>query len=394
MKPNRTLALFSCYAAMTTLAIACNLMPVCLPLIKGGFGQGPLTNEELGRVVAATFIGLVSGILITGPLANRYHARYFAVGGNLIIAVGLACLGVARTYDELLLSVGLMGFGAGALDMILSPIVCAIQPENRTQALNWLHSFFCVGAVLTILLATVALTWMSWREVALLMVIFPLIVGSILTYVHLPNILHESNQRTKVRHLFLHPFFLIVIGGIFLGGAAEAGLAQWLPAFAELELKTPRWVGGTAFLSFSVAMALGRMVVGQLGRRLPVYRLLGWSCALTTGLFLIAGLCPIAWIALGASVLAGFTGSCLWPSILGIAGDRYPLAGASMFGILAAVGNFGGIVMPWGVGLIADTHSIGVGLAATALCPFLLGGLIWQMRERASVLVPAVPAAS
>jgi fucose permease len=150
------------------------------------------------------------------------------------------------------------------------------------------------------------------------------------------------------------------------------GMAQWLPSFAELELKFNAGLGGLSLLAFSVAMALGRMVIGYLPRDIPMKRVMEACCLSTAALFIVAGFCPVPWIALGAGVLSGFTGSCLWPSTLGLAGDRYPQAGASMFGFLAAAGNFGGIFMPWAVGLVADQTSIARGLAASALAPLLM----------------------
>jgi fucose permease len=99
---------------------------------------------------------------------------------------------------------------------------------------------------------------------------------------------------------------------------------------------------------------------------------MAWSSGLTALLLLFAGICPLASASLAASIASGLTLSCLWPSTLGVAGDRFPLAGASMFGVLAAVGNFGGILMPWGIGIIADSSSIALGIAASAVCPILI----------------------
>jgi hypothetical protein len=43
-----------------------------------------------------------------------------------------------------------------------------------------------------------------------------------------------------------------------------------------------------------------------------------------------------------------------------------------MFGVLSAVGNIGGVLMPWAVGVVGDASRIGVGIAATAVCPILI----------------------
>ncbi|MBV9390525.1 MAG: MFS transporter, partial [Verrucomicrobia bacterium] len=81
-----------CYGAMITLAIGVNLIPVFLTSLRTAFSSSPpLTQEQLGRLGAIGFGGLVLGILITGPCADRWGAKMFAVGGNLILAASLTC---------------------------------------------------------------------------------------------------------------------------------------------------------------------------------------------------------------------------------------------------------------------------------------------------------------
>jgi len=365
------LALGICYLAMTVMAIALNLMPVCLPVLQQGVGAEALTHEQLGRLAAMVFVGICLGVCLPGPLADRISAKWFTIGGCLLLAAGLLGLHAAHSYGAMLAGVAVMGFGGGVLDLILSPIGCALAPHDRARAMNWLHSFYSVGAVLTILTATAAFRHhVGWRTLTLWLVPAPLVVAALFLGVRLPSLTPPEGQRMGVRTMLSHRFFRLVLLAIFLGGAAEMGLAQWLPAYAELELGTPGWVGGAAFLAFSVAMALGRMGIGLI--RLPVLRLMAWSCALTTGLVLITGLCPWAPVALPAAVLAGATGSCLWPSTLAVAADRYTLASATMFGLLSASGNLGGIVLPWLVGVVADHSRIAIGIAASAVTPFLM----------------------
>ena len=77
----------------------------------------------------------------------------------------------------------------------------------------------------------------------------------------------------------------------------------------------------------------------------------------------------------------GFTGSALWPTMLAVTGNRHPEGGATMFGALAALGNAGGIFMPWLVGAIADRSSLHWGLAVSALAPLLMLGLLGVLRR-------------
>src|SRR5258708_13165592 len=74
---------FLCYGGMMSLAIGVNLLPVFLTSLSASFGgsQG-LSQEQLGRLGAFSFLGLVWGILLAGPLADRRGAKPFAMSGN------------------------------------------------------------------------------------------------------------------------------------------------------------------------------------------------------------------------------------------------------------------------------------------------------------------------
>jgi fucose permease len=368
---------------MMSLAIGLNLLPVFLTALSARYGgtEG-LSGEELGRLGALTFGGLVAGIVVTGPLADRWGAKPFAQLGNVLIAVALAGAAFAPSYALLGGALFVLGLGAGVLDMVLSPVVAAINPARRAAAMNWLHSFYCVGAGVTILAGTVVLKlgW-GWREACLVLVPLPLVLLMWFAPLRFPALSTEG-ARTPLRALVRDRWFVGALVAIFLGGATELGMAQWLPAYAETTLGYPAWAGGMALLAFSVAMALGRMVVGAAEGRVDPHRIMAWGCALSVGLFIAGSFAPWPAVALVACVAAGFTGSCLWPTMLAVAADRHPGGGATMFGALAALGNAGGIVMPWMVGAVADVADLRWGLAVSALAPALMLPLVIVLRRR------------
>ncbi len=380
-QPRARLLTLLCYGAMMSLAIGINLLPVFLTTLSSIYGGvSGLTQEQLGRLGGIAFAGLVIGILVTGPLADRWGAKLFVQLGNVFLFVSLIAMGFAPSYAMLEIAVFLMGLGAGVLDMVLSPIVSALNPARRAVALNWLHSFYCVGAAVTVLAGTLAMrAGLGWRGSCL--VLLPLPVGLMIAFAPLRfPALSTEGGRTSLRTLLKKRWFLLAISGLFLGGATEIGMAQWLPAYAESSLGFSTWVGGGSLLLFSVAMALGRMAVGVAGKRLHSFEIMAWSCGTTVVLFLLGSFLPIPPLALACCILAGFTGSCLWPTMLAVTADRYPEGGASMFGALAAMGNAGGIVMPWLVGWVADLTNLHWGLALAALAPALMLPLVIRLR--------------
>lgn len=380
--PNRH-ALYACYAAMMCLAMALNFLPVYLTTFSDAFGPSSgLTTEQLGRIPAVMFLSFIMAILITGPLADRGDARLIILFGLMTTLFGLGLVAFAPSYTFLLLAVAVMGFGAGVLDMILSPIVAALQPERRSAAMNWLHSYFCIGAVSAVLIASIALKWdISWRLVALGLIIAPLATFLLFIRLTLPPLVQEHVQRESMPTLIKQPYFIACMIAIFLGGATETGLSQWLPAFAEQGLGYSKEVGGFALAGFSVGMALGRIAAALLQERIPAILLMLGCCAVTVLLFFVISFAPSPAMALTAAIAAGFSGSCLWPTMLAITADAYPQGGATMFSVLTASGNAGCSLIPWLVGIISAHSDLHIGLLAVTLCPAtMMLLLVWMSR--------------
>jgi fucose permease len=227
----------------------------------------------------------------------------------------------------------------------------ASEPWSRSW---WVHSHFRLG--------------IGWRTISLTLITVPLLVALGFIKVDLPPLIPDkAGEWTALGDLCRNPSFVAVNVAIFLGGALEFGLAQWLPAYAEMSLGFSKWTGNISLLAFSAAMALGRIFVGLIGRRVDSIRLMLGCCWTSVVLFLLACFAPWPAVALAASIALGLAGSCLWPTTLGVAADRFPQGGATMFGLLAAFGNLGGILMPWLVGVTSDWSSLRVGLATSTL---------------------------
>lgn len=372
---------YLCYGAMMSLSIALNLLPVFLTTLSATYGGAAgLSQEELGRLGAIAFTGLVLGIAVTGPLADRWGAKPFALLGNLLTSVCLAAAAYAPSYGSLAVALFWLGVAAGILDMVLSPIVAALNPTRRVAAMNWLHAFYCIGAVATILAGTLALrAGFSWRFACLVLLPLPAALAAVLGALAFPALTAEGG-RLPARALVRESWFRTALAAIFLGGATELGMAQWLPAYAETELGFPAWVGGAGLLGFSAAMAAGRGVMGSFSKRWDPFLLMAGGGAISVGLFLLGSFLPFPSLALAACVTVGFTGSCLWPTMLAVTADRYPQGGASMYGLLAIFGNAGGIFMPWFVGAIADRSNLRWGLSISALAPIVMCALVLRLR--------------
>ena len=373
-----------CYGSMTCLAIAVNLAPVYLTTFSETFG-GPagLTEEQLGRISAVIFAGTVLGILISGPPADRWGGKCFAMIGLALTSAGLCLLAASVNYAMLLVAGAVMGLGGGVLDMVLSPIVCALQPHQRAKALNWLHAFYCIGALGTVLAGSAALhLQIPWRVVALAMNAVPVAMFLGFMPLRIPSLVHEDATRISIRLLLRRPFFLAALLAIALCGATEQGMSQWLPAYAERALGYSKATGGMALAGFAIGMIAGRVAAGAVAQHTRPLPMMLTACGACVLGYLLGCFLPSAPGALAACVGVGLAVSCLWPTTLGFTADHFPHGGASMFSLLAAAGNAGCFVMPWVIGVIAHHSSLRIGLAAVTFCPLLLAAILVAVAPR------------
>jgi fucose permease len=369
---------------MTCLAIAVNFAPVYLTTFSETFGGAAgLTEEQLGRIPAIIFAATVTGILATGRLADLWGGKLFTLLGLGLTAAGLCMLAAAGSYATLLAAGAVMGFGGGVLDMVLSPIVCAMRPNAKPRMLNWLHAFYCIGALGTVLAASAALRLhISWRALALGMNIVPVAMFIAFLPLRIPPLVHEDADRTPLAALVSRPFFLAVLLAITFCGATEQGMAQWLPAYAERSLGYTKAFGAMALAGFSIGMIIGRTLAGGLAHRFAPRPILLAGCAGCVACYAIACFFPERTVALAACIATGFAVSSLWPTMLGLASDRFPHGGASMFSLMAAGGNIGCFLMPWIIGILARYLPLPLSIASAALCPLFLAVILIAAKTR------------
>jgi fucose permease len=355
---------------MMAMAIATNLPPVYFTTFSSIFGgTAGLTAEQIGRIGAFIFAGYVIGLLVSAPLADRIGAKPFVLLGNAILGASLVVMAATVNYAMLLGAVLLMGIGGGIIELIVSPVVSVLEPTRRASALNMLHSFYSLGAVLTILIASLLIyLGISWRLTAVAMAALPLAAFVGFTGAKLPPLVRDQ-RRTSMKKLILQKFFIISLGAIVLCGASELGMVQWLPAYAQRGLGFSAWFGGISLMFFSLGMFAGRWTAGKAGHHLSPFVLETVACTLTAVFIALGAFIPHPTIALLACIFTGFAVSCLWPTMLAIVAGEFPAGGASMFGLISAFGNIGGILMPWIVGIVADRTNLRIGLVFNALAP-------------------------
>lgn len=350
-----------CYLGMFVQAIVVNLSPVLFIPFREQLG---LSFEQLGRLILINFVTQVSFDLLAGAAVSRVGIRPLVVAAHALASMGLLAFGwlpglLPHPYLGLLLGTVLFSAGAGMLELLLSPIINAVPSDRKDADMSLLHSFYAWGQMTVILLTALAIYLLRgvrfpWQGIATAWALVPAagVIGFL--RVPMPPFVEEA-RRHSLASLVRTPAFLGLMLALGLAGAAEIAISQWISAYSEKALHLPKLMGDLGGVClFGAMLGVGRTWFGVVGHRVSIHAYMLVGSAAATALYVVAALCPWPWVSLAACALAGLAVSLLWPGVLSLSAARFPLAGVSMFAVLAASGDMGCAFAPWLVGLVAD----------------------------------------
>jgi fucose permease len=366
----------SCFA-LTTIALTFAIRGDILSQLSEHF---QLNNEQLGWIAGAAFWGFTLSIFVGGQLCDlvglgRLLALAFA--GHV---VGVLTTIFAQGFWTLWTGTLLIGFANGLVEAAVNPLIATVYPEQKTEKLNALHAWFPGGIVIAGL-AAVGMTALhfNWQVKMTLVLVPAIIYGLLLLGQKFPpteRVQHGVSTAEMYRQA-LQPRFLIWVFCMLLTASTELGPNQWIPTIltqtAHLQgILVLAWINGI--------MACGRLLAGPVVRLLtPIVLLVGAACLSALGLFFLSAAASPAAAFLAATLFA--VGICyFWPTMLGVAAERFPSGGALLLAILGGAGNLSvALVLPL-MGRIYDRHGPEVALKAVVALPLvliLIFALIW-----------------
>lgn len=350
----------ACYLGTITQAAVINLAPLLFIPLRDQFG---LSYGQLGSLVFINFLTQVIADFAFSKAVDKHSFRPFIVAGHAICCVGLALFSVSpwlipgSPYAGMVIATIVFSCAGGLLELLLSPILDAIPGDEKAAAMSLMHSFYAWGQVAVVLITTVflyAVGTQYWPCVLIFWAILPAYNTWLFARVPLAPKPHES-QVLKIRELWRNAIFLVAFLAILFGGAAEVTMNQWASAFLERGIGLSKITGDTlGMCAFAVMLGLGRLLYGKFGARIKISNALivGSVCACVC--YLVVAFSGVVWLTLVCCALCGLCTSLMWPGTLVVASSKLPLAGASLFALLAAGGDIGCSFGPWLVGQVTD----------------------------------------
>lgn len=407
MKTSRRLVFgrfdYAAFLSFFVYASGTVVLPVTLVALADDLGfslaQGGMTAG--GALHLFRTVAIVAAMLLCGFVAGRTGKR-LAMGLSLLLLTGgLALCAMAPSYGVLLLALLLAGYGEGTIEGLATPFVHALHPRDSGRYINFAHSFWSVGVMVTVL----AVGWLlagsgSWRLAigavavlafaAALLLLLPARPGH--GYPEHPEPLHWKTVARHARAIMRMPRFWLFFAAMFMAGGGEFCLTYWSASYLQLNFGTTAFGGGAGLACFAGGMVLGRTGWGCLIHQKHLSTLvLGSALAGTVVTVLLPLQTQIAPLML-VLFLAGVCTAPFWPSIQSYCTDRLPTADKTMLLIMLSCAGIPGCgVFTWLMGLIANHHGLRPAFFLVPACYLTIAAIMAIDRRHAAsnVTIPA-----
>lgn len=369
----------ACYLGFVTQAIAANFAPLLYLKFHADYS---ITLGNIALISTCFFFTQLLVDLFCVRFVDKIGYRTCIVASEACSAAGIAGLAflpelLPDPFAGILISVIVYAVGSGLIEVLVSPIVEACPFENKEATMSLLHSFYCWGAVGTILISTLFFAIFglgSWKWLAVLFALIPAV--NIYNFATCPiEYLVDEGAGMSVRALFKAPLFWVAVVLMVCSGASELAMAQWASAYAEAALGLSKTAGDLLGpCLFAVSMGICRVLYGRYGEKVDLSGFMIGSGVLCAACYVLASLFPDPAIGLIGCILCGFSVGIMWPGTLSISSRKFPAGGTAMFALLAMAGDLGGSIGPGIVGRVTQAagDNIRAGMTVGLIFPVIL----------------------
>jgi len=331
-------------AAITAAGpVAMNIYLPALPAVQAHFG---VTVAEANTTVSLTLIAFAIGILVYGPLSDRYGRRPVIFAGQLVFAAGnLLCL-LSPSFTVLLAGRIVQALGTSAGLVVSRAMLGDLYGrEKMARMLAFLTMVMVVGPTVAPLVGGFLTESFGWHSLFALLLAVNLAI-LVLALRHLPET-RPVEARSAGTAALAREAFAMLRRPSFMGFTIQSSLIYAIfLTFISIAPYVMSALGhsateyGTWYLMVAFGYFLGNWIVTHYATRIGLSRLIRWgvglqlACALAGTALVLAGAWHPAAIFLPMGLLGVGQGLAL-PNITASAvalAPRTPGAASSMLG--------------------------------------------------------------
>lgn len=350
--------MFACESSMLTQGVVNNLLPILLVIFRDNFG---ISYSLLANLLLLNFIIQLFTDIFAIKIVDKIGYRASGILAQVSAGLGLIFIAILTSvmpvYPALLLSVLFTAFGGGMLEVMISPIVENLTYGSSSARMSLLHSFYCWGQMLVVLISSLVLKIFSnsiWRIIPIFWALVPAVNIVLFRMVPIPDIPKESAHSSPLS-LFKVQIFPLMCLLMLCAGASEIAMAQWASIFAQKGLGVNKFLGDILGpCLFAVLMGSGRTLYGFFGSRLNLQKTLIVSSIACLVCYVATGVLQSPLLSLIFCATTGFTVSIMWPGVYSYSAKKMNTASTAMYGVLALFGDMGCSVGSWLCGTVSE----------------------------------------
>ena len=369
----------ACYIGYITQAIVNNFAPLLFVTFNKEFG---VSLDKIASIVSINFGIQLIVDLLSAKIVDKIGYRKMIVAAHIFSAAGLAGLGffpyiVPSHYVGILIATAFSAIGGGLIEVLISPIVQACPVDAKSSAMSLLHSFYCWGSVLVVLVSTLLFRLLgldSWRIISAMWAVIPACNAIYFCFVPI-NSLADEGRGMSITGLLKEKVFWVLALLMLCSGASELAMSQWASALAETGLHVSKTAGdlaGPCF--FAILMGSGRVLHAHVAERFSLTGYLRACACLCIVSYLIVTFSPLPAISLAACGVCGLSVAAMWPGTFSISSKVCPQGGTTIFALLALAGDIGCSAGPTTVGFVSSAlqDNLKLGLLSAIIFPVLM----------------------
>jgi len=352
-----TLLLFIIYIAFISLGLPDSMLGAAWPVMQGELGL-PLAGAGLVSMIVSG--STIISSLFSGMLIRRMGTGKLTLVSVLMTALALLGYSFSQNYLWLCIIAFPLGLGAGAVDAALNDFVAR---NFAARHMNWLHSFWGVGAttgplIMAFMLNQTGRWQMGYRTVAIVQFTLVAILAiSLPLWRRFPTPPSPPTATGKGKGQRIRGMTPNLVA-FFAYCAVEASTGLWAASFLlkQRGLSSVLAAGGAS--AYYLGITLGRLLNGFLSSCFDAKNLIrGGQAMILLGISLM--FLPLPILSLAGLMIIGLGCAPIYPTMLHETPRRFGAENsASLMGIQMATAYVGLTLMPPLLGLTVDRFGL------------------------------------
>lgn len=356
-----------------------------IPAIKAGLG---LSDGMLSLGLLAIGVGAVVSMQAVGHVIDRHGSAAAMVPSAGLLGAGLVGPGLSRDSAELIGALFFLGACLGWLDVAMNAHAVQVERAYGRPIMASFHAMYSIGGLGGALYGSVLARAgvspaVTFAAIGVPLAALVISAGRWLLPGASPQPAPPASTAGKdgqPRH-WTGPVLLLGVLGLF-SFLDEGSASDWSSVYLHDSLHSSAAVAPLAYATFSITMAIGRLVGDRIVARLGRVVVVRYGAAIAAA-GLLAGLLastPAAGIVGFGALGAGL--SCIVPQVFTAAGNLDPQRAGRQVARVSSLSYLGVLLGPVVIGAIATVVGLPVALGLPVLLALMVALSARAVRPR------------